>query len=329
MNKINRYLTIAIVAQLLLVLIFFISSTGSKKAAKAPFLNIDFTVIDAIDIVSDGRQITLKKDGEHWSAIENQGLASPKGTISNLLEELKKLEVNWPVATTPSAAERFEVSSENAQKIVKFKQGSNLLTTLYLGSSPGLRKVHARIDGSNDIYAVEFASHRFSSDSNEWFDKSLLKIDTQITAIKTEKFELQLDQKDNATWILNSLPEGKVSDDTAINAWVEQVRNLEVNKLIRPEVAEKITIQNPALTMNIDTKTESINYAFYTSNEETFIKVFGDTKLFSILDYQAKPILDANAEQFTKDVTAPDVAESNKEGISLDNPIPSVLDLEE
>lgn len=322
MNTINRYLTAAIVVQLICVLIFFISSNRSQHIEPSTFFDITLNDINIIEIRGDNKDITLIKKDNVWSAEQNQKLPAPTDKVTSLLHDLKNLRVQWPVATTQSAAERFDVSEHNANKTVVFKKGKEVLGTLYLGTSPGLRKVHARMAGDNNIYAVEFASYRLSTDNNEWFDKSLLKATGEIQSVKTPSFELT--KADNWTVKPQANQETETETETydsqAISRWVDKLKNIEVNKLIHPAEAEAIIIQDPILTINVTAKPNTIDYAFYKEEDEFYIKAFGDKPLFNILSYQAQPIVDATLDMFLKEDHEP-----TKETL-LDNPIQGILD---
>ncbi len=54
---------------------------------------------------------------------------------------------------------------------------------LYLGTSPGFKKVHARRADSDDIYAITFANYEATARTDDWLDKALLKPTGDVTAV--------------------------------------------------------------------------------------------------------------------------------------------------
>jgi len=60
-----------------------------------------------------------------------------------LIDKLEGAEAAWPVATSESSAERFEVSDAKFQRRIRFFADDAVVTELFLGTSPGFRRVHA------------------------------------------------------------------------------------------------------------------------------------------------------------------------------------------
>lgn len=296
MKTTNRYLTFALITQLIFVFIYGLSTQSSNDISAKKFIDINFDLVDELSIQAEDTLIEIRKVNDIWVLPEHDQLNVADTKIDALFADLKELSVQWPVATTKNATERFEVASDNAQKIIRFKQGDKVLKTVYLGTSPGRGKVHARIDGE-DIFAIDLAPHQISADVNEWFNKQLLSITQDIDYVKTSEFELKLE---GDAWSLANMDNDMPPDSQAINTWVKRFNQLEVNQLIAPEQAQKITIQDPVFTVNLRSQDKAYDFAFYKSEDKTFIKLFGEPRLFSMLDYQSNDIIEVSTDKFQK-----------------------------
>ena len=71
--------------------------------------------------------------------------------MDSVVERFARAAGSWPVANTASTRERFEVTEENHQRHIVAKAGDDTVADIYLGTSPGYRKTHARRTGEDEI----------------------------------------------------------------------------------------------------------------------------------------------------------------------------------
>jgi hypothetical protein len=91
-----------------------------------------------------------------------------------VLKKIADLKTRWAITTSPSAHERFEVADDKYQRRIQLYAGKDLVATLYVGSSPGLRQSHLRADGSDAVYNGELASYELPAKAADWLDDNLL-----------------------------------------------------------------------------------------------------------------------------------------------------------
>ena len=106
----------------------------------------------------------------------------------------------WPVATTTSSRERFEVEKDTFQRRLQLYQGDTLAAELLVGTSPGFRKVHIRKSDDDAIYAVPLNSYELPPKNDDWLDKSLLAAN-EISSIKGPDYALQ---KTDGNWVFDN-----------------------------------------------------------------------------------------------------------------------------
>ena len=174
-----KILSIVFGVQLILLAIFYTKDDdiGAFKQTEA-FLGLEVSAIDNIQI-EDNDHKTFKmilKDGI-WISEANQNFPISKSKINEFLTSLTGFKRTWPVAKTETAAKQFELTDAKFEKKITFAKGTTVLKTLYLGTSPSFRKIHAKLAGDKEAYALDFNSHDAPITFKDWMDKDFFKQD--------------------------------------------------------------------------------------------------------------------------------------------------------
>lgn len=133
------------------------------------------TEVDSISIEGDENTITLEKNDDLWTVAAN-GLPVDPEKLNNALDTLKELQLGWAVATTDASHRQLEVADDNYQRRVVFRQGDDQLGDLYLGTSPGFRRTHARRGGEDEVYSVAVNTYDLPDNTEGWLDRALLQV---------------------------------------------------------------------------------------------------------------------------------------------------------
>ena len=207
MNKTT--LTFALAIQLAAIGVLLAVRSGSATTPE-PFLSFDAETIDALTVANSEGSVNLAKTDDGWHLPD--GVPADASKIDEVVQKLADATGGWPVASQASSAERFEVTEENHQRHLVLKAGEDTVADLYLGTSPGYRKAHARRADDDDVYAITFSNYEAGVKASDWLDKSLLRADGSITAIeRLDAFALTKD--DEGVWSAASgatLDQGKV-----------------------------------------------------------------------------------------------------------------------
>lgn len=178
MKKTISLLGALLIAQLLLA--FGLSFTGPSLSARAtdkPLLALGGSQVDHITIEGpDQAKVVLAKVGAAWQLPEEDGFPADKARTESLLKTLEGLKEGLPVATTSDALARFKVADDRFERRVTLASGGKTLTTLYFGTSPSMREIHARQSGQGDVYSVAFATYQVPAKAGDWEDKAVLQI---------------------------------------------------------------------------------------------------------------------------------------------------------
>ena len=170
MKKTISVLGALLVAQLLLA--FGMSFTGTKLAGRAtdePLLSLGGSQVDHITIEGpDQAKVVLAKVGKAWQLPDEGGFPADRTRTESLLKTLEGLKQGLPVATTAEALARFKVADDRFERRVTLAGGGKTIATIYFGTAPSMREIHARRAGQHDVYSVAFATYQVPAKAGEW-----------------------------------------------------------------------------------------------------------------------------------------------------------------
>ena len=194
MNKTT--LAFALVIQLAIVGVLLAAQSGDVTAP-APFLSFEAQAVDAMTVANEDGAVTLTKVEDGWQLPD--GIPADAEKIDEVIDKLANARSGWPVANSASSAERFEVTEANHQRHLTLTAGDEAVADIYLGTSPGYRKTHARLADAEDVYAITFSNYEAGVKAADWLDKSLLQATPPVAAIELlDAFALTKD--DEGVW---------------------------------------------------------------------------------------------------------------------------------
>lgn len=294
MSKTIQYLALALIVQLLILATVLFSKNQGTQTEGGLLLEFAPDAIDSL-IIGDGTgELEIKKQNGGWYLPAYGELPVKSEKVTEILDELAKLQVAWPVASTEEAAKRFEVSLENAQKSLKLKSGDEIVGKLYLGTSPGFRKVHARVSEDDNVYAVEFSQYRVSTKGEDWFDKNLLGFDAQVSSLKVGSTQIN---KTDSGWNVSGLEADK-TDNGEVETWLKNLSSLQVSKLITGNDRDKLLVLDPSLEIQVEGEGKALAYKLWNKDDKYYIKRSDKDQLFEIASYQAKKYIDLDVSKF-------------------------------
>ncbi len=300
MKKSIQYLFIACIIQgILTSVIWFSSSRNNTAFSQEPFVPENALAATKIMIKDKEAETIIENTHGTWQLNNYRNLSAHTDKIEKLFSQLKALKKGWPIATSSAAATRFEVSDDNSQKTIVLFEGEKKVASIKLGTSPAHKKVHARLNDENEIYAVALSQHEVPANPDSWFDNNLLQTKGDITSAtltSSDNTKTQLTESEGI-W-RSSLTAGAETDQQAIKTWLGNFSALKVKSVVSSEEVEKITVQSPTLTVNLTLQDSTVDYAFYQYNDKFFVKHYGDKKVFEISSYEATPIIDVDPQQF-------------------------------
>jgi hypothetical protein len=213
--------------QLVMVVLTGMRDYGQDSGKKVEkLLSFRPEEIDRIEIEGNGDgKVVLGKDNSGWRLPQYYSFPADADSVTKLLDTLAGLSPRWPIATTVEAEDRFKVSPENFERHITLFKGAEKIAEIFFGTSPGIRKIHARAGGDSNIYEVRFSLFEADVNPDSWIDRHVLRVEKPailkviMPDIKLEKGEhgfVLSDMDDNTTVVKKEVDfvVGKVSDMT-------------------------------------------------------------------------------------------------------------------
>ena len=198
------------VQALILAVLLVARGIGADEEA-AELLSFEPARTASLEIATADEAVKLLRGDEGWQL--EGGLPADDGKVGDVLEKIAKVSAAWPVATSVASAERFEVTEDNFQRRLDIESEGGETATLYLGSSPGYRRVHARADGADEVYSIDFSNYEAPVDADQWLDKTLLRPSGKVLGVSRESgWKLSLAEVDTAGIDAPSAAQGSDSE---------------------------------------------------------------------------------------------------------------------
>lgn len=297
---------IAILAGLLLVQLALAVAFNSSKdeyqafSANEPLLAIDSKAVDGLRL-DDGKQhVVLKRSGGKWILPEAGEFPADGKAVVRLLGKLTGLKKGWPVATTASAARRFKVAPDDYERRIQLLQDDKVLATLYVGTSPGLRKVHARIDGDDAIHAVALNSWEIAGKTDDWIDKDVLKLDAAAMT-RVELPAVTLIRQDKDMVVEGAADKTNTSETASV---IERLAGLQVRGLVDADTAKKYRKNKPTFVIELTHKDGvALHYRFDQAGDEGWylLRRSDMARDFRVDNYTAEYLRDMSRDKLVND----------------------------
>lgn len=289
--------------------------------AQAAFLQFSPDQIDEIRIArsksetEEAAEVKLSKVDAGWQLTADQ---SPVNTskVKTFLTDLLSLKAGWPVATTEQTARRFEVGDDNYQRKIELVTGGKVIATVLLGTSPALRKVHARLPGAENTYAVDFATFNAPVVAKDWVDTTLLQIpQDQIIGLQYNDWKAE---RTNDVWTLEGLESGYEVNAAAINDYAFEVASLSYEQILGTEEKPDYKFADTSTELLVTLKDgKQLTYRFARPEENSAIVKRSDSdRYFKLANYQIGKLLSTDRSKLITAAKAEALAPSDENPVS-------------
>lgn len=318
MTKFQKILTGILAAQILLVVLVFITSQPAG-ATNNPLLG-DFEPTSVSRIIiedNNSNQITLEKIGTEWVLPNAGNYPATSTTINDVLEKLASVRDTRPVTQTSSSHQRLEVSENSYQrKINLLANGKEII--VYLGSSPAPGGVHIRAGSSDTAYLTNaLTTSQFPATASNWIETTYWQIATEkIQSIKITNpngsYNFALDT--NGVWKSGQLADDEQLDDTK---WASLLSAFATVRMVEPVGTEN----NAAYGLDSATASLEIDYLDDTGAAKNAALFIGSQDE-SAANYYAQSSLSAYIVKLSQS-TVDKILNFNKDSYTA-NPTPTV-----
>ena len=246
---------------------------------KKPLIAFNADLLDEINI-SDrhDNEVILLRRGEHWILPELEDLPADDRMITDLIDALANQPHGRPVADTVPARQRFHVAAYHYQRRLTLIGEGQLLGTIYLGTSPGFRRVHARNDAGDAIYSVRFNNFDAPAAASSWLQRSLLQI-SDPDHIKGPGFEISLEGNSWRT------PSGVAPDRRELDALLLALASQQIDGVAEEDDQRTLAATEPTLALDVTTASGTERLEYFSLDGGRFVYSRKFPLFFSLSDY--------------------------------------------
>lgn len=249
--------------------------------------------------------VRLERSDSGWK-VEDSPAATDK--VSDLLERLARLDSAWPVGTTGEARERFAVTEDGYRKKLSLERGEEEPLVLFLGTSPGFKRLHARRADDDAVFSIPLSDFDIPVAADDWIDKALLSASGEIVRLKREgAYEVALVAGSSGegnsaprSWSLGALGAGPlqealgVADPEAVALTLGRFKGLRVSGRSDLDTSGGATDR---FVLETDLG-EELRYALYEDSEQNRFALTreGVTGAYEIAGYLAEQLRQSAAD---------------------------------
>ena len=287
-----------------LILAAVVTLTGEDYEAfqaEEKMLSFDEKEVDGLRIEDGTDSVSLKKQEGKWLLPESGDFPANQSSVEQLLGNLATLKKGWPVAKTRSALRRFKVDEERFERKLVLLSGDEAQATLYVGTSPGFRKVHIRPANEDVVYVAMFNTWEAGAKADEWIDKDVLTLD-ESDVDRLEMPGVALQWEDGKPQVAD-LGEKEQTNEKESRSLLGKLTKLRIQSVLGTEANPEYQQDEPALEVKITRKGgEILNYRFSKSKDASYyvLKRSDLDHYFKVAEYTVNPIKETTREKLVQ-----------------------------
>ncbi len=225
----------------------------------APGLINEILINDEYD-----NQAVLQRVADRWFLPELQQLPADGDRVRTLLEGVCGSDNGWPVANTIAARQRFQVADYRYQRRLALLTDGGAVETVYLGTSPAFRQVHARNDSSDNIFSIALNNHDVPARDEDWLEPKLLQIRSPLR-ITADTYSVHWQ---DGEWLAGS---GAKPDKRELEALLGTLRNLQVEGVADEDTQRELSELEAELVLQVESLAGKTNLELFSLEDNRFI----------------------------------------------------------
>lgn len=267
MKRWIKILSVVLSVQLFIVALYILMQKRPSQGVQAQvLLTLPQDLWQELNVSSQEKQLKVVKKDNQWMLPEYFDAPASQTKVESFLQQLSLAPLNWPVATTQSALKRFKVDEHVFERKLTLVSKQGQKETLYLGTSPSFKKVHARLQNDGNIYSIPLNSFEASIKPEDWVDHALLYVsENQLQSIQLPQFGIE--KSGDEFHIKNETNTFKM-DPAKVKSFVFKITHLSFQSLLGNS-QPALLVEEPLLNVKIQTTDASdpIEFQFFPSKE--------------------------------------------------------------
>jgi hypothetical protein len=216
------------------------ASVSARLADIGPF-HIDELYIDD----SRDNRVRLVRERNGWIVPGLGDLPADGERVAMLLEQLTGEDPGWAVAHTLAARQRFRVADYHFRRRIRLLAQDAPVATVFLGTSPSFRKVHARNADDDAIYSISLNLFDLPARQDGWLDAGLLELKAPLR-IAADGYSLD---RSSGEWRLG---DGSRPDARELAALLDALQGLQVSGVADAALAGSLGTGEAALILQVE-----------------------------------------------------------------------------
>ena len=252
-------------------------------------LNFSTGTIKHIQIISEKKNLELKKKGEVWEISGDVDAQGDKDAIMNFLQSIQFSRVREVVDENPDSLEPYGLNPPALKLILESEQGE--IHTLYLGNPKGEKGYFGKINDSKNIVLVDpKLFDALSQKAVEFLDKTLLAFEEKEIlelSLRSKNETLRMVRGESNHWDILS-PVKTTADLSTINSLLFDLKEARIAEFIKIslDIPKTFGLDAPRKSFSLkmkDGKTWTLQLGNETSDgQQVFASRSGESTVFSI-----------------------------------------------
>lgn len=254
MNRRNWILLIVLLLQGALVA-FLWYPRPSVAQAGALLAGVTADNVTGIMLESADKSIRLARTDGGWGLPDAENFPANEVDVSEVISKLVSLDMGRPVATNANSHDRLQVAEDNFVDKVTLTTDDGKTQVLYLGSSPGARSIHARLDGDDSVYLESgLSSADVRPDYSNWIDVAYFHNsieDAQQVTLENAAGTFDLARDETGAWTLPTLNPGETVNQTEAGKIASRAVLINMSHPLGKEIKPEYGFDAPLATMTV------------------------------------------------------------------------------
>ena len=208
-------------------------------------------------------ETVITRRGEHWVLPELLGLPADADKVNAMLAVLETDHL-WPVAQSTAARQRFQVADYLYQRKLEIASDDGREAVIYLGTSPGFRKVHARNDERDAVLSIALNVHDVPARPDAWLDPRLLQIRAPV-GIDADSYSLRFE---DGSWVSGF---GGKPDPVEVEALLDTLRTLHVEGVASVDTHRELMSAEAALELRVRALAGTVTLELFAADDRYFV----------------------------------------------------------
>ncbi len=307
---------------------YFVLSGGGELQGHVgiqKLLEFNREQVDGIRIEdNEGNLAELKREVDAWLTGEDFPVDADR--VERLLDRLDELEHGLAVASSSSAAKRFEVSQEGFQRHLKLLKDGKPVAEFFLGTGAGARRNHVRLADQDMIYTTTIGSYDLPAEIADWQDKDLLQIEMDeiesvtigdLTILRAEQSENEEEGEeaesdgDAPEWFTEDLAADETFKHDEFESQLRNLATLRYNRAFKGSFEEQVV--EAEIAVYYGDKSRTYQFAKAKEGDNFWLKVTDHEALFEVTQFNGNRIVDNLTREKLIEKPEPEPKEDSEE----------------